>query len=125
MFHVLTPLWMSLQMFIFFAAAQMWIFSTYLPLIIGHRIPPDNNVWECYLNLLEITDICTARVVSVSMAGYLSVLIEDHHVAFKRCYPGASIIPKMHYMVHFPAQMCKYVEINYVYTETLIFTMHV
>ena len=100
------------KMFNFSAAAQMWIFSTYLPLIIGHRIPPDNKFWECYLNLLDITDICTARVVSVSMAGYLSVLIEDHHVAFKRCYPGASITPKMHLHGALPSSNVQVMEIN-------------
>ena len=30
-----------------------------------------------------------------------------HHL-FTHCYPTASIIPKMHYMVHFPHQIIRY-----------------
>ena len=33
---------------------------------------------------------------------YLQVLIRDHHTAFMKLYPAASIIPKMHYIVHMP-----------------------
>ena len=33
---------------------------------------------------------------------YLKVLIEQHHSTFSRIYPGSSIIPKMHYLVHMP-----------------------
>ena len=33
---------------------------------------------------------------------YLRVLIEEHHTLFKGLYPAASIIPKMHYVIHIP-----------------------
>lgn len=90
-----------------YVAAQMWTLARYLPLIIGNKVPTNNQLWDCYLMLLDILEICTARVLSVGLVNYLSALIEDHHVMFKRCYPGSSVIPKMHYMTHFPTQILK------------------
>jgi len=76
-------------------------------MIIGSMIPIDDSLWDCYLNLLNILDICTARVVSDDLPDYLDSLVMNHHLSFKRCYPGASLTPKMHYMVHFPTQIRK------------------
>ena len=93
----------------------MWILATYLPLIFGDKIPVDDSKWECFLLLLSIIQLCTARVASAALAGILGVLIREHHMLFIKCYPVASIIPKMHYMVHLPQQLlrqeflCKYV----------------
>ena len=74
------------------AAAQMWVLSVNLPLIIGDKIPQDSEHWECYLLLLDIIQLCTTRKTSISHAGY----------------PNARVIPKMHYMVHFPQQIIRY-----------------
>ena len=87
----------------------MWALSVNLPLIIGDQVPQDDEMWECFLLLLDILQLCTARIASVSHAGYLEALIHDHHQLFTRCYPGVSVIPKMHYMVHFPQQIIRYV----------------
>lgn len=35
-------------------AEQMWILTTYLPLMIGDLVPDDNKEWDCFLILLEI-----------------------------------------------------------------------
>ena len=83
-------------------ASQMWNFAVLLPLMVGDKIPEDDTKWECFLLLVEITKICTARVTSIAAANYLSALIEQHHRLFKSCYPTVSLIPKTHYMVHFP-----------------------
>lgn len=80
----------------------MWNFSMLLPLMIGDKIPEDDPMWECFLLLLEITKLCTAKVTSIEASDYVKVLIEEHHRLFKSCYPGVSFTPKMHYMVHFP-----------------------
>lgn len=80
----------------------MWNFAVVLPLLIGDKIPEDNPQWECYLLLLEITKFCTAKVTSEASADYVGALIEEHHKLFTTCYPEKMMIPKMHYMVHFP-----------------------
>ena len=80
----------------------MWNLSTILPLIIGDKVEVDDLFWECYLTLLEITKLCTARITSSASADYLSVLIEQHHRRFRTCYPATNMTPKLHYMLHFP-----------------------
>ena len=39
---------------------------------------------------------------------YLRVLIEEKLFVFKKLYPDRRITPKMHYMLHYPAQIEKY-----------------
>ena len=92
---------------IHYIAAQMWVLSVHLPVIIGSKIPEDNQEWECFLLLLDIVKLCTSRKASTSHVGYLEVLIHTHHQQFLNCYPSARITPKMHYMVHFPRQILR------------------
>ena len=89
-----------------FIAAQVWILARNLPLMIGDRIS-ENDFWECYLLLLDIIQVCTARILSHGLAGYLEALISDHHL-FVRCYTEDNFLPKMHYMVHLPQQIIRY-----------------
>ena len=114
----------------------MWILGIYLPLIVGDMIPTEDNLWECYLLLLDIVQVCmydvyrkdayvklflltliyqvcTSRIVSPALAGYLEALIDQHHQSFRHCYPGVELTPKHHYMVHFPALLLKYVSWYY------------
>ena len=86
----------------------MWVLAIHLPLMIGNNIPEDDTDWECFLTLLEILKISTARIVSKDLSNYLSALITNHHQLFTKCYPDSSITPKMHFMVHFPSQMMRY-----------------
>ena len=90
----------------------MWILSTYLPLIIGDQIPPDTDEWECFLFLLEILRVCTARVTSKDLSQYLAGLVEEHHRQFKKCYPTVSFTPKLHVMVHFAHQIIRYMYVR-------------
>lgn len=89
------------------SAIQMWTFATILPLLIGDKIPLENPQWECFLLLLQISKLCTAKVISPGLSAYLSALVEQHHQEFKLCYPGVSLTPKMHYMVHLPSEMLR------------------
>ena len=87
-------------------ASQMWVLSINLPLIIGDKIPYDN--WDCFLLLLDIIQVSTAKITSQGLAGYLEALIHDHHQLFVRLYSREKFIPKMHYMIHFPQQIIRY-----------------
>lgn len=77
------------------AAVEMWIFAVYLPLMIGHIVPEDDKMWECYMLLLDILKLCTSRVQSPDLVAYLEVLIGDHHHSFTHCYPSLiySLLP--------------------------------
>ena len=63
----------------------MWCLALLLPIIIGHRVPEDDNHWENFVLLLSITDMVFAPVLSTDCVD-----------------PTCSVIPKMHYMIHYP-----------------------
>ena len=99
---------------------QTWVLAVHLPLMIGKDIPVDNPLWECYLLLLDIVKVCTGYFATHCLADYLAALISDHHMMFRQCYPNASITPKMHYMVHFSAQMIRYFILIVTYPGVII-----
>lgn len=94
------------------AAAQMWCLGRFLPLMIGNLIPQEDERWQLFNMLLEINDIVFSPIVSEDSIGVLEGLIEEHHETFLALYPGRSVIPKMHYMVHYPSQMLRLVQTN-------------
>ena len=85
----------------------MWNLAVYLPLMIGNLVPESDKEWECFLLLLEILQICVSSVFSVDLVEYLRVLIDMYLTSFRECYPYKNIIPKQHFMVHFPSQILK------------------
>ncbi|XP_028413349.1 uncharacterized protein LOC114536220 [Dendronephthya gigantea] len=89
-------------------ASQMYCLSKFLPLMVGALVPDDNEHWKLFCLLLDIVDIVFANITSVNAIGVLEGLIEEHHSTFLRIYPGRSIIPKMHYMVHYPSHMMRF-----------------
>ena len=86
----------------------MWLLARIFPVLIGDLVPRGDSNWDCFLKLLKICEICTAPVLSADSAAYLEVLVEEHHDQFKAVYPGISIIPKMHFMIHFAQQILKF-----------------
>lgn len=81
-------------------ASQMWLLGRLLPQMIGSWIPRDNEHWLLYLLLLDVIDILFAPDVTEEDIALLSVLILDHHNDFVRLYPDASVIPKIHFIIH-------------------------
>lgn len=62
-----------------------------------------------------------ASCVSPTSISYLAILIELHHKSYHTCYPVETITPKIHYVVHFPELIRRYVHytvILYVYLKT-------
>lgn len=70
--------------------------------MVGNLIPEDDENWRNYLTLITCMDILLAPCITEDEVAYLQLLIEQHHESFMDLYPDASIIPKMHYMIHMP-----------------------
>lgn len=83
----------------------MSVLARVLPFLVGDKIPEGCEQWESYLMLLDILQIALSPTVSQGTVAYLRVLIEEHHLKFTQLYPHVSVIPKMHYMVHYPSQI--------------------
>ena len=86
-------------------ASQMWCLVRVLPLLIGSFIPQNNPYWDLILKLRTIVDIAFADSVTESLTLYLKHLIEDHHLLFQHLYPTVRLLPKHHFLVHYPEAM--------------------
>lgn len=80
----------------------MWCLGRLLPLMIGDKVPEDNDHWLNFVRLRDIMDYLLAPVLTPDCIGYLKVQVQDHHETFKSLYPDCSITPKMHYLIHYP-----------------------
>ncbi|PIK48988.1 hypothetical protein BSL78_14139 [Apostichopus japonicus] len=84
-------------------AMQSWCLIRHLPLIIGHRLQErDMPYFELLLKLLDCMDIIFSPKVTHGLIAQLSILIEEHHSKFREVFPARSLIPKHHFMVHYP-----------------------
>lgn len=86
----------------------MWCLFRMLPLLIGAQVEEGLQHWDCLRKLWNIVQICTAPQIKSDDIALLRVLIEDHHKLFKLLYPDASIIPKLHYMIHIPDEITRF-----------------
>ena len=89
----------------------MWCLALYLPFIIGDKIPEEDEMWHLFLKR-EIMAMCFSPAISKDQLAYFQILIEGHHKKFCRIYSACSIIPKMHYMIHMPSVMLKWVPVS-------------
>lgn len=92
--------------FLYLAAIQMWVLGRFLPIMIGQCIPEDDDNWNNYLKLLQITDFLVAPKISTDELAYLKILIDEHHVTFALLYSDA-ITPKFHFLIHVPRLISK------------------
>ena len=83
-------------------AAQMNCLIKYLPLILGDLVPTTSDVWEMLLLLIDIYKIIMAPMISKSGTVFLRQLIHDHHNLFLELFPERNLIPKHHYVTHYP-----------------------
>lgn len=77
--------------------------------MIGEKVESTSAPWGNFLCLLKITDFLLAPITCDDIIAYLKMLIIDHHQAFKSLYPHCHITPKMHYLIHYPECMKRYV----------------
>lgn len=78
--------------------------------MIGEKIPESDEHWCNFLRLLCIMDYVFAPVVSTDCIEHLKELIQEHHEAFTELYPSSRIIPKMHYLIHYPECIERYLQ---------------
>lgn len=91
----------------------------FLTLIIGSIVADHDENCLHFLSLLEIVDITFSPVIHVDDLGVLEGLVEEYLWNFTTIYPGRSVIPKMHYLVHYPAHIHRYGQVNII-SSTLV-----
>lgn len=83
-------------------ATQSWCLLRNMPLLFGDLMEREDKHWELLILLLQIVNIIFSPVVSEGMTIYLKHLISDHHKLFKRLFPTVNLLPKHHFMLHYP-----------------------
>ena len=51
--------------------------------------------------------MCALLQVQILFCRLLKILIEEHHIQFKILYSVALVIPKFHFLVHYPEQIMR------------------
>lgn len=77
--------------------------------MIGTYIPEDDPHWTHFTSLLEIMRYALAPDILPEEVAWLNISMENFLSEFVELYPNASVIPKMHYMVHIPQLIMKLV----------------
>jgi len=87
------------------SAAEAWCLIRCLPLILGSKIPRTDPHWEVITLLCEIVDIVFAPRYSEGLCQYLAYLIEEHHTKLQQLFPDIRLLPKHHFLIHYPTCM--------------------
>lgn len=90
------------------SASQTVVLLKILPMIMAGLIPSSNEYMALLIELLEIYHILSAPFIAVSTLTHLRLLIKSHLIHFKNVFEDYNIIPKQHYMCHFPSTISKY-----------------
>ena len=90
------------------SASQMILLTRVFPVILGDLIPEDDPNWASLLLLFRIALILLSPICSANTAAYLTVFIEEKLSSFRKLYPNKKLIPKFHYLIHYPSQLLKY-----------------
>lgn len=83
-------------------AIQSWCLLRNLPLIFGDLIHTSDDYWHLLGLLIQIANIVFSPVVTHGMTVFLKHIIIEHHQLFKRLFPSKNLLPKHHFMTHYP-----------------------
>lgn len=89
-------------------AAESWCLVRNLPLVADSKVPESDEYWQLPFMFLDCLDIIFAHVRTSAQADLLAYLILDHHCCFKLLYPNQKVMPKHHFMVHYPGFIIKF-----------------
>jgi hypothetical protein len=83
----------------------MMVLAHIFPLLVADMVPETDEHHQSLMLLFRICFMLLAPHFSLDSVAYLSVLIEEKLHIFRKLYPTAKIIPKYHYLVHYPRQI--------------------
>ena len=70
--------------------------------MLGDKIPENDEHWELLITLLEIMSVIFAPAINSEATFFLQHQIADHFELFKELFPDARVIPKQHFLTHYP-----------------------
>lgn len=79
-------------------AKEMWQFSYLLPAIIGDIIPPNDEIWEMSLNLIQAIELLLGSKFLPETIALIEHKIARHNFLYKKHF--GDLTPKMHLATH-------------------------
>ncbi|KAK6177711.1 hypothetical protein SNE40_015758 [Patella caerulea] len=86
----------------------MWTLVRILPLMIGEYVPIGDETYEILLILKLIVELVFAPEIQIQQIAYLDSLIKEHLEIFTEMFPEQRIIPKQHFLIHYPSHIFNY-----------------
>ena len=87
------------------SASQSLLLIRIFPFLVGDDIPVESPNWHCFMLLANIVDIIMSPLSSADLCAILRRLITEHHQAFVTLYSANAVIPKLHFLLHYPDQI--------------------
>ena len=82
-------------------AAKCYLLFRIFPFVVGDSINFSDSHWELYTLLNDITEICSASIVSLETIAQLKENVSEYLRLFKELFPEQPFTPKLNYHVHF------------------------
>lgn len=86
--------------YIIMSASEMLCLVRYFGLIVGELVPLGTKIWELYISLRKIVDICCARVLQRECALQLDSLVSEHNKLYL-FFSNSSLKPKFNFLTHY------------------------
>ena len=87
------------------SASQSLLLLRKLPFVIGDVVLTDDKNWKCLMLLAKVVDIVLCPWATANLCAVLKYYIEDHHKSFVHLYTESAVIPKFHFLLHYPQQI--------------------
>lgn len=86
-------------------AHENWCLLRLIPLIVGKLVPQEEPAWEVILLLKDILELAVCPVHTGESIAYLECKISEHRSRFQALFPERKLLPKHHYLEHYPAMI--------------------
>ncbi|XP_051813199.1 uncharacterized protein LOC127536542 isoform X3 [Acanthochromis polyacanthus] len=83
-------------------AHENWSLLRFLPFLIGSCVPQNEPAWVVLLDLKDITELVVAPVHTDESISYLESKIVEHRQRFQELFPTVRLLPKHHFLEHYP-----------------------
>lgn len=87
-------------------AQENWTLLRFTPFVIGQILPDGEPAWQVILDLKDIVELVVAPVQAEETIAYLEGRIYDHRQRYLELFPHIKLLPKHHYLEHYPQMIC-------------------
>ncbi len=76
-----------------------------LPFLVGEKVREDDEMWQNFVRLAQITILATSPNAGHDTVGQLDQLVSSHYCKFQEIYHTESVTPNFHYCLYLANQI--------------------